>query len=570
MKKSILISILALLATSFGLNAYAEAVNWIFDSAKYGTADSVKWSETFGTAGEAGSGYWYYMDGDGVTKHYIEGGSIAATDSLTVGDSAMAKNIRLIVDAADTTVKDLTIGGGKGVNIVGSSNTNKFTVTGSMTQTNTSDNTGIGKLDLNVGTFYPEGSNFYSLDNYQVIIDSALQPSKDKNRRLNLSANGSVVDREKAGTNTFANGLANPDVYVKYTTCEGVFLGQINGQTTDLYYAFGGLKGTCGITNLPQNNPATSYVTNIILKNTNVGEAYTAVYGIREYNGGPNNNIGSIQKIRVVMNGLDGAIQQFDCPSWSDCQMLTSGGMTIISGTLRVKFNQKVSSYSYKSWDNKKRIYYSTKGDGTGVNTTFSHGDLVMQGGEFGSTTTDDAFGSFRFTNLKYSGGKITLRMKGANQMDSIDLTSYYQATAEIITQRVPGNPNATPPVADVPEVVGESTYVKVDGGTVIREAGAGKVTFNFTASLNWLIDYQADGKLGVKIISWDAIPTSLTGADFAANSFSASEKDYQAQFNLYDDGLYVRYVEAVPEPATLAAVFGAFALAFAAYRRKK
>ncbi|PWM30622.1 MAG: hypothetical protein DBX55_04390 [Verrucomicrobia bacterium] len=41
------------------------------------------------------------------------------------------------------------------------------------------------------------------------------------------------------------------------------------------------------------------------------------------------------------------------------------------------------------------------------------------------------------------------------------------------------------------------------------------------------------------------------------------------AQFALYDDGLYVYYT-AVPEPAELAALFGAIALGFAAWRRRR
>ena len=545
--KSIFSALLSLSASALALTASAQ-INWIFDSEKY--TSLVLWSQSFGTSGESDSGYWYYLDEDGSTRHYIAGGTISSTDSITVDSTLSGSNVLIRLDT-DVSLANVNILGDKGVNLEGTANTNKLTVSGTITNENASGGINFNQMDLNAASIYATGCNITSNNMYKVHIDSFTDKN---NRRYQVGANGSVMERAAAGTDTFENGIANPDVYIGYASCDGVFLNNISNQSTDLYYEFGGLNGTSGITSNATNS---NYTTNIILSNTNVDTAYSAGYGIREYNGGPNSIITSIQKIRLVMKGTDGAIQNFRCYDWSDCQMLMSGGVTMMSGTLRINFNQKVSAYTYKT-DASTRVYWTVADNASAVRTTFSHGDLVMQGGDFGSYVDSSSYGSFRFTNIKYSGGTITLRMDGADKMDSIDLTSYYKATAEITDAT--GNVNT--------ETLGNVVYEKVDGGTITREEGAGKITFNFTGNLLWLVDYEAEGKQGVRVIAWDAAPDALTASDFAANAFTSGD-DYVANFALYDDGLYVYYT-VVPEPAELAALFGAIALGVAAWRRRR
>lgn len=161
-------------------------------------------------------------------------------------------------------------------------------------------------------------------------------------------------------------------------------------------------------------------------------------------------------------------------------------------------------------------------------NNSGNHGDLNMQGGRFGSSAA--AGGTFGFNDIVYKNGTISLAMESAAAFDTLTLA-----------------------------------------GTIrfADDAAAGaKVTFDFGSDLMWLVDSSANEGLGEKIISFSS-PTSLSDGDFAANFYESSGDTYMADFTVLDDGLYVKYV-AVPEPAEIAAVIGALALAlaFAARRR--
>lgn len=161
-------------------------------------------------------------------------------------------------------------------------------------------------------------------------------------------------------------------------------------------------------------------------------------------------------------------------------------------------------------------------------NDSSNHGDLNMQGGRFGSAVA--AGGTFGFNDIVYKGGTISLVMESATAFDKLTLA-----------------------------------------GTIrfADDAAAGaKVTFDFGSDLMWLVDSGANEGLGEKIISFTS-PTSLSDGDFAANFYENSGDTYMADFTVLDDGLYVKYV-AVPEPAEIAAVIGALALAFAARRRSR
>ena len=133
--------------------------------------------------------------------------------------------------------------------------------------------------------------------------------------------------------------------------------------------------------------------------------------------------------------------------------------------------------------------------------------------------------------------------------MDSLDISGYYSQT-------------------------GDESLVRIEGGTLTRE-GSSKITFQFEGDLSWLIDdgtgsFDINDGNGAKIVSWDSGKGSaLTSDDFAANIFESSGDIYRAYFEVLDDGLYVKYV-VVPEPAEIAAMLGAIALGFAAYRRRK
>ena len=228
------------------------------------------------------------------------------------------------------------------------------------------------------------------------------------------------------------------------------------------------------------------------------------------------------------------------------------GGVIVKSGAIKFNFAQLTSNYehnyTYTNADNRTRVtYFNSNLDGA-QQTTFSHGDLEMSGGVFGADESN-GYGAFRFTNIKYSGGTIKLRLDGADSFDSIDLTGYY-AKIEVLESGA-----AT-----------SETWEAVEGGSVERLDGAGKITFDFGDNLAWIVDAEGDG---VKVIAWDeGNQGSLTADDFSANLFTdgLGEK-YAAVFAVNDDGLYVKYA-LVPEPATCAALAGLLAL-FAAYRRR-
>ena len=254
-------------------------------------------------------------------------------------------------------------------------------------------------------------------------------------------------------------------------------------------------------------------------------------------------------KLAFIMNGT--ASQ-----SLTSDYLQFQGGVKILNGTFRVNFNQRDSYYYWRGSD-AVTVRFVTE-DGGSTFTTFSHGDLEMSGGAFGSTADSSSYGAFRFTNIAYTAGTINLRLAGASQMDSIDLTTYYN--------RVADNTRGTESV----------TYEKVEGGKISFAEGAGKMTFQFDGDLTWVIDNGTgafdlnDGK-GAKVITWDNEKGSdLSKDNFAANLFESSDGDkYQAEFSVEDDGLYVKYVP-VPESAQIAAIIGTLALALAVIRRKK
>ena len=75
-----------------------------------------------------------------------------------------------------------------------------------------------------------------------------------------------------------------------------------------------------------------------------------------------------------------------------------------------------------------------------------------------------------------------------------------------------------------------------------------------------------------VQLLAWDNENkvTDFTSDEFSANSFSVGDKTYNPIFDIRDDGLWVSYVQAVPEPAAIAALFGFAALLMVAVRRRR
>lgn len=528
---------LAIFACGLALPASLSfATNWIFDSEKY--TGSINWSDTFGTAGEANSGYWYYMDGD--NRVYIEGGSFSSSDTIQIGYEGLSTDIHIRVDS-DIALAGISLAGDAKISLSGdSTNTNKLTVTGDIIST-TSKDIDFNKLDLTVTGTLQGGTANVNMKNMSA-VDLNVLTALDKVRYYVSAASND------------ASSIDNPTVKINQVlAADGLFFDNV-GTDKDLYYSIGN-------TDVPlttyQTTGAPNLTTYIILTPQDTSRPYKAMYGIR----GNSANYSAWSNIKIIMKGAEGAVQNVDVPLWTTGNnQYATGGIEVISGTLNINFAQQAVGYAWDTNNDKVNdiAFYTDTAANGGIQTTYSHGDLTMKGGEFGSYAGGyDGYGAFRFTNIIYNGGKIRLRLlcdsDGNISQDSIDLTGYYRR-------------DSTDPENLIEEYIA--------GGTIRIEQEGAKVSFDLGSfsDLAWLIDYE-DGEFaygdGAKIVSWDAVnKPGLTESDFYANRIESSGDEYMAKFTLNDDGLYVKYI-AVPEPAEWAAIFGIFALAFAYIRRR-
>ncbi|MDX8414911.1 pentapeptide repeat-containing protein [Intestinicryptomonas porci] len=130
-------------------------------------------------------------------------------------------------------------------------------------------------------------------------------------------------------------------------------------------------------------------------------------------------------------------------------------------------------------------------------------------------------------------------------------------------------------------EVVENATLVLADGGKIVFEASEGEKSilqiaegsaFNFAdgASIEILLTEDFKTPQTFAVMNWTDVSkiTGLENLVKGENIFVESDVAHiwGWSFSVESDGLYI----SVPEPATYAAIFGALALAFAAYRRRK
>ncbi len=184
-----------------------------------------------------------------------------------------------------------------------------------------------------------------------------------------------------------------------------------------------------------------------------------------------------------------------------------SGGVIVRNGTLDLR------THGLDTWVTK--------------DSSLSHGKLTMSGGTLKITGINGSVKQFGFDSVEYDGG-------------TIDLT-----------------------------ILGET-----DSGLKLHSANDSGTSFDFGSEVTGytIVDFYLTGE-GIdltdgreyRIIEWTS-KSSLSADKFQANSIG----DFEAEFDVRDDGLYVKYVNAVPEPATVAAVFGLAALGFALYRRRR
>lgn len=553
---------------SAAANSYS-ATDWIFDYDQLASKSltSIKWSETVGSADVANSGYWYYLNGE--NKVYMQGSAISAADNFTIGNNAMTSALTLNVDTS------LSIAS---LNVVSTSILNRTIVNA----TSDSINLNIsGALNL-VGVKDGETtvSRFGTIEVGSVTSSGQYGGITAKNRLIiNGDADGlktdtvMVMQNLGASTGTGSGSFETPDVLIKGVVSNWARVVMTHSSaTSDLYYKIGGFNSSSGFRFGTPSKENLRY--NLVLTNA-AGTKYTASTGLGECYDGNDKSVSvdpqKRSRLTLYVRMADDALQYFGDNTWSNGRdMLMSGGIVMDSGKLSLRFNQNAADYTFtakykKATDTAIKTYTVTYWTGTGADaerTTSSHGDLVINGGTIGCYLTNwghpsevTTYGTFRFSNIIYKGGLLKLRLKNETSSDVLDLTSYYQKE-----------------VAATEEAI----WLKEGGGTVklADDAAAGtKVTFDFgtKADVLWLKDSLLNDGKGMKVIAWDEEnKTALGASDFYANGFTDGEIDYSAIFSIAADGLYVKYGQVVPEPATLALIFGALTLGLAVYRKRK
>lgn len=514
----------------------AFATTWIYDSSK---SLNAQWSAAVGTSTQ--DGYFYNQDNP---SEYIRD-NYGAYDIFVIGETEGNRIITI------TSTQDLLMGGlvlrGNGyensVNFNGSGSSNNILIYGDLVR---DKNAGMGFL-RNWNNVEVTGNIEVNGDNMQISAKSVsvggdIVTTADRNANLYVDVGGS--------NKSFEDGINSPDFVAGLvrayelegggyaTSAMNLQARQNNG---NVYLQIGGVLGNSSIKHESQKRvqTCTSY---FILANQ---DAYSAAGVVTE----ANNNVWSEangDELALVMKGSESGVQEF-----TSNNLAFHGGVTVMSGALRLNFAQGTGNYTYYRDSNKKVLVTVVTADGGSTRTTFSHGDLDMRGGEFSSISGTGGYGAFRFTNIVYTDGTIKLRLDSEANKDTIDLTSYY---------------------VKVEDSSGESTvvsYEKVEGGTISKTEGADKVKFDFGENLAWLTGLEDDAT-GTKVISWDAENiTELAAEDFVANLYDDGSQVYEALFTVADDGLYVKYV-AVPEPAEVALLIGVLSLGFAAHIRRR
>ena len=154
-----------------------------------------------------------------------------------------------------------------------------------------------------------------------------------------------------------------------------------------------------------------------------------------------------------------------------------------------------------------------------------SHGDLTMRGGKLSyMVRSDDQNGKsyMTFENLVYSDGTISLQVAP----DSVD------------------------------KVLLTGTLVAADAsnkGVVKIELVGGDLSY-----------FESDYRL---LIGMGTSSSDYDDGDFMITNLDESK--YSANFDLRDDGLYLK-LDVIPEPAAVCSIFGVVALALAAYGRRR
>ncbi len=225
----------------------------------------------------------------------------------------------------------------------------------------------------------------------------------------------------------------------------------------------------------------------------------------------------------------------------------TNSGVAKFKGTLKYESDANTSNVKHYLVMDKSatgtQYFENTEKNGVsfdkvtvngGTLKYFAHAmqsDFEVNGGTLSAATIDNEVASLNVKSLAWSGGTLAFDIDQNGEYDRIN-------------------------------IYGDLTKASVEGAEATRNITLGAVDgFDLVAYLD-----ANGGEQAFSIINY--ITTDLTAADIAAKSLvkGVSIKS----FEVTSDGITVILTTAVPEPATIAAILGALALAAAVVRRRK
>lgn len=262
------------------------------------------------------------------------------------------------------------------------------------------------------------------------------------------------------------------------------------------------------------------------------------------------------QKVSISFGGLNGIGKEIKFGGWKE-------GPLVENTTITLRFtNSGTSSFS-------GNFGYDEGGASTLQNNTYN---LVMNGTSTGVQYYEDTGTTFSFDNVTVESGKLNFYSKIGGSLISLEGGTLSPATvtgeiailkAEAINwdngkisfDLVEGNTGSDKIVLDYAL---SKTSFSVSGGT--REI---ELIFDNPSDIAAWIDASKDGKLTYTLIEYGS--TNFENDDIVFSQIDGINIDY----NFGDTALTVT-LSKVPEPATIAAIFGACALAMAAFRRRR
>lgn len=253
---------------------------------------------------------------------------------------------------------------------------------------------------------------------------------------------------------------------------------------------------------------------------------YTSINGMKNAVSLKSNSVGS--QYLVLKNSAD-------CDNYGNIAQDNTSIITLVMyGSATQTFNGKSLAFT-----NGARVISGNLLVNFAETSGVNHGVLTMEGGLFGNANSSvDSIGAgFEFSNVIYKTGEIKLQVKRNSQNTLV------------------------------------WDKLSLSDGTIALAEGAGQtVKINLTGAvedLADLIDSSENGGKGIKVVSWVA-KSAIDDSSFISDAFSYDSKDYVSSFTQDENGLYVKYVQAIPEPASCAAILCALALTLVVYRRKK